>query len=217
MKLLVTYFEDDSRSRRTLLASVIMLVFVVAGMAGLTLIAEPVPEEIEPPAIEPRRDGSKAFEHCRKNAESGIPESQYELSVRYALGSGVEKDEAKAAEWCQKAAAGYPEAQFEIGYKYYTGNHGVTRPDYVKAIEWYKKAADSGYAEANYKIGIMYQYGEGVKQDEVKALDYFHKGVATGCRMSKGKVDWMHKNGRGIEKDEDVTVAPENQSTVQAQ
>ncbi len=217
MKLLVTYFEDDSRSRRTLLASVIMLVFVVAGMAGLTLIAEPVPEEIEPPAIEPRRDGSKAFEHCRKNAESGIPESQYELSVRYALGSGVEKDEAKAAEWCQKAAAGYPEAQFEIGYKYYTGNHGVTRPDYVKAIEWYKKAADSGYAEANYKIGIMYQYGEGVKQDEVKALEYFHKGVATGCRISKGKVDWMHRNGKGIEKDEDVTVAPENQSTVQAQ
>ena len=204
MKLLVTYFEDDSRSRRTLLASVIMLVFVVAGMAGLTLIAEPVPEEIEPPAIEPRRDGSKAFEHCRKNAESGIPESQYELSVRYALGSGVEKDEAKAAEWCQKAAAGYPDAQFEIGYKYYTGNHGVTRPDYVKAIEWYKKAADSGYAEANYKIGIMYQYGEGVKQDEVKALEYFHKGVATGCRISKGKVDWMHRNGKGIEKDEDV-------------
>jgi len=204
MKLLVTYFEDDSRSRRTLLASVIMLVFVVAGMAGLTLIAEPVPEEIEPPAIEPRRDGSKAFEHCRKNAESGIPESQYELSVRYALGSGVEKDEAKAAEWCQKAAAGYPDAQFEIGYKYYTGNHGVTQPDYAKALEWYKKAADSGYAEANYKIGIMYQYGEGVKQDEVKALEYFHKGVATGCRISKGKVDWMHRNGKGIEKDEDV-------------
>ena len=217
MKLLVTYFEDDSRSRRTLLAAVIMLVFVVACMDGLTLIAEPVPEEIEPPAIEPRRDGSKAFEHCRKNAESGIPESQYELSVRYALGSGVEKDEAKAAEWCQKAAAGYPDAQFEIGYKYYTGNHGVTQPDYAKALEWYKKAADSGYAEANYKIGVMYQYGEGVKQDEIKALEYFHKGVATGCRMSKGKVDWMHKNGRGIEMDEDVTVAPENQSIIRAQ
>ena len=217
MKLLVTYFEDDSRSRRTLLAAVIMLAFVVAGMAGLTLIAEPVPEEIEPPVVEPRQDAFKSFEQCRKDAESGIPESQYELSVRYALGSGVEKDEAKAAEWCQKAAAGYPDAQFEIGYKYYTGNHGVTRPDYVKALEWYKKAADSGYAEANYKIGIMYYYGEGVKQDDVKALEYFHKGVATGCRMSKGKVDWMHKNGRGIEKDEDVTVAPENQSTVQVQ
>ena len=94
----------------------------------------------------------------------------------------------------------------------------VTRAaDYTKAFEWFKKAADSGYAEANYKIGVMYQYGEGVKQDEVKALDYFHKRVATGCRMSKYKVDWMHKNGRGIEKDEDVTAAPENQSTLRAQ
>ena len=217
MKLFVTYFEEDSRSKRTLLAAVIMLVFVVAGMAGLTLIAEPVPEEMEPPVVEPRQDDSKTFEQCRKDAESGIPAAQYELSVRYALGSGVEKDEAKAAEWCQKAAADYPDAQFEIGYKYYTGNQGVTLPDYAKALEWYKKAADSGYAEANYKIGVMYQYGEGVKQDDVKALEYFHKGVATGCRISKSKVDWMHRNGKGIEKDEDVTVAPENQSTVKAQ
>jgi len=217
MKLLVTYFEDDSRSRRTLLAAVIMLVFVVAGMAGMTLIAEPVTEEIEAPVVEPRQDDSNSFEQCLKDAESGIPAAQYELSVRYAMGCGVERDEARAAEWCQKAAAGYPDAQFEIGYKYYTGNCGTTAPDYAKAFAWFKKAADSGYADANYKIGVMYQYGEGVKQDEVKALDYFHKGVATGCRMSKGKVDWMHKNGRGIEKDEDVTVAPENQSTVQAQ
>ena len=217
MKLFVTYFEEDSRSKRTLLAAVIMLVFVVAGMAGLTLIAEPVPDEIEPPAVEPRQDDSKSFEQCRKDAESGIPAAQYELSVRYALGNGVERDEAKAAEWCQKAAADYPDAQFEIGYKYYTGNHGVTPPDYAKALEWYKKAADSGYAEANYKIGVMYQYGEGVKQDDVKALEYFHKGVATGCRISKSKVDWMHRNGKGIEKFEDVTAAPENQSTVQAQ
>ncbi|MEI8246525.1 MAG: SEL1-like repeat protein [Lentisphaerota bacterium] len=66
-----------------------------------------------------------------KNTESGIKAAQYELSVRYAPGSGVERDEAKAAEWCRKAAA----AQFEIGYKYYTGNHGVTRPDYAKAFE----------------------------------------------------------------------------------
>ena len=217
MKLLVTYFEDDSRSRRTLLAAVIIFVFVVAGMTGLTLIAEPVPEEIEPQAVEHPQDDSKAFEQCRKDADSGIPAAQYELSVRYALGSGVEKDEAKAAEWCQKAATKYPDAQFGIGYKYYTGNHGVTRPDYAKAFEWFKKAADSGYAEANYKIGVMYQNGEGVNQDEVKALEYFHKGVASGCRMSKGKVDWMHRNGKGIEKDEDVTVAPENQSIIQAQ
>ena len=217
MKLFVTYFEEDSRSKRTLLAAVIMLVFVVAGMAGLTLIAEPVPDEIEPPAVEPRQDDSKSFEQCRKDAESGIPAAQYELSVRYALGSGVERDEAKAAEWCQKAAAEYPDAQFELGYKYYTGNQGVTQPDYAKALEWYKKAADSGYAEANYKIGVMYQYGEGVKQDDVKALEYFHKGVATGCRISKSKVDWMHRNGRGIDKDEDVTATPGNQSTIQAQ
>ena len=214
MKLFVTYFEDDSRSRRTLLSAVIILILVVAGMTGLTLIAEPVPEEIEPLVVEHQQQTFKSFEQCRQDADSGIPAAQYELSVRYALGSGVERDEAKAAELCQKAAADYPDAQFEIGYKYYTGNHGVTRPDYAKAFEWFKKAADSGYAEANYKIGVMYQYGEGVNQDEVKALEYFHKGVATGCRMSKYKVDWMHRNGKGTEKDEDVTIAPENQSTV---
>ena len=84
MKLFVTYFEDDSRSRRTLLSAVIIFILVVAGMTGLTLIAEPVPDEIEPSVVEPRQDDSKTFEQCRKDAESGIPAAQYELSVRYA-------------------------------------------------------------------------------------------------------------------------------------
>ena len=39
--------------------------------------------------------------------------------------------------------------------------------DYAEAIKWYRKAAEQGYASAQYNLGIMYDDGEGVPQDYV--------------------------------------------------
>jgi TPR repeat protein len=52
--------------------------------------------------------------------------------------------------------------------------------DYVKAREWYQKAAEAGNATAMFNLGLLYYHGEGVTQDYVKAREWFQKGSKTG-------------------------------------
>jgi TPR repeat protein len=41
--------------------------------------------------------------------------------------------------------------------------------DFAEAVKWYRKAANQGYAEAQYNLGILYATGGGVAQDYVQA------------------------------------------------
>ena len=38
----------------------------------------------------------------------------------------------------------------------------VCPEDYAQAVSWYRKAAQQGYAEAQYTLGWMYANGRGV-------------------------------------------------------
>lgn len=50
--------------------------------------------------------------------------------------------------------------------------------DKGKAAEWYRKAADQGHAEAQFKLGKMYATGNGVEKDEGKAAEWHRKAAA---------------------------------------
>ena len=166
--------------------------------------AEPTTNTLESPANQNQRDNQKSFEKCLKDAEAGIPEAQYKLSVMYASGDSIAQDKDKSAEWCQRAAdAGHPDAQFDVGIKYQTGNFYTTTPDYVKAFEWYQKAAASGHHDVQWRMGFMYIYGEGVPQDNEKAVECFQKGAASGCRISIARLNWMYKNSKNLKKSKD--------------
>ena len=49
---------------------------------------------------------------------------------------------------------------------------GVAK-DSVEAWKWFRKAADQGYAMAQYNFGVRYASGEGVARDPVEALAWF--------------------------------------------
>ena len=49
---------------------------------------------------------------------------------------------------------------------------GVTKND-EEAVKWYRKAADQGFAAAQYNLGGMYYRGEGVAKDEVEAVKWY--------------------------------------------
>ena len=52
--------------------------------------------------------------------------------------------------------------------------------DYVKAREWYEKAADKGDAGAMTNLGLLYDNGQGVAQDYVKAREWYEKAADKG-------------------------------------
>ena len=46
----------------------------------------------------------------------------------------------------------------------YRNGEGVPQ-DYAQAVKWYRKAAEQGYANAQFNLGLMYTKVEGVPQD----------------------------------------------------
>ena len=102
-----------------------------------------------------KQNYTEAFKYCKKSAEQGHEEAQFNLGVMYDNGKGVKQDYFKAFEWYQKAAdQGQSDAQYNLGVMYDRGQ-GV-KQDYFKAVEWYQKAAEQGYAKAQFILGLIF-------------------------------------------------------------
>lgn len=97
------------------------------------------------------RDAQAAALWLRKSAEQGFVQAQ----VRLAQILFASQDFKQAFFWWQKAAdAGDASAMFNIGSAYYAGR-GVPK-DEAKAMEYYRKAKDAGWPEAE---RILKQFG----------------------------------------------------------
>lgn len=55
--------------------------------------------------------------------------------------------------------------------------------DYAEAVRWYRLAADQGYTNAQYNLGLMYELGRGVLQDNVTAHMWYNIGAANGNKL----------------------------------
>lgn len=52
------------------------------------------------------------------------------------------------------AESGDPESQYLIGRRYYSGEEEAGK-DYIKAVEWFRKAAESGHTGAQSYLGYI--------------------------------------------------------------
>ena len=88
----------------------------------------------------------------QQSAGQGDAKAQAKLGAMYLLGSGVEKDEQRAAEWMLKSAnQGNIEAEVVIAAMYDRGL-GV-KNDVKMATQWYEKAAAQGNATSMAILG----------------------------------------------------------------
>ncbi len=146
-----------------------------------------------------------AFAQVQQKAMAGDAGAQFSLGVMYRDGQGVPKDEAKAAEWYQKAAAqGNVNAQYSLGWSYDRGE-GVPK-DKQQAVVWYRKAAEQGYAPAQASLGFMYLFGLDVK-DKQQAVVWYRKAAEQGNASAQFSLGFMYEDGQGVPKDEQQAVA----------
>ncbi len=68
-------------------------------------------------------------------------------------------------------------------------------------MKWYRKAAEQGYAKAQYNLGNMYREGEGVKQDYAKAVRWYTKAAEQGYALAQCNLGVMYANGTGVSPD----------------
>lgn len=62
-----------------------------------------------------------------------------------------------------------------------------------------RRSAEQGNAEAQYKLGLMYDMGKDVDQDYYKAFEWYEKSAKQGLASSQSKLGSMYRYGKGVE------------------
>jgi TPR repeat protein len=81
------------------------------------------------------------------------------------------------------------------------------RGDYATAIRLFRPLADQGYAEAQYNLGAIHFYGQGVLQDYAAAGTWFRKAADQGYAAAQYGLAFMYHEGQGVPKDFTAAVA----------
>lgn len=76
---------------------------------------------------------------------------------------------------------------YQHGEDCYYGKNGMQK-NYVKAREYYEKAAAKGHAESLYYLGTLYEYGRGVSKNYTKALEYYENAAYKRYKYAPAKV-----------------------------
>jgi TPR repeat protein len=72
---------------------------------------------------------------------------------------------------------------------------------YGEAVEWNRKAAEQGYANAENNLGRLYDLGHGVLQDYAEAARWYRKAVEHGSAIAERNLGYLHYYGRGVPQD----------------
>lgn len=79
----------------------------------------------------------------------------------------------------------YSSAFYNLGRCYYFG-HGFEQ-NYTKAFEYFKKAAEDGYPQAQNNVGMCYYHGTGVVRNVTEAKNGYKK-LQTKIWMKREKI-----------------------------
>lgn len=124
-------------------------------------------------------------------APMGEPRAAYLLGKYYQAGLGINRNLESAGYWYHKAfeqlltlsSSNGPIGQTYLGHCYRYGLGTAKNTAY--AVEYYRKAAASGGAEAWTALADLYLHGEGVPRDAGEARRWYQKAADSGYEPAK--------------------------------
>ena len=87
------------------------------------------------------------------------------------------------------------------------GYEALSRKDYVTAANEYRPLAERGDAEAQYRIGRMYEFGNGYAQDKAQGIAWIRKAAAQGHADAEQELGVIYATGDGVKQDSVQAVA----------
>ena len=84
---------------------------------------------------------------------------------------------------------------------FYKGVAAYHRGDYATAIRELRPLAERGLAEAQLKLGIMYNKGQGVPQDYAEAVGWWRKAAEQENAKAQYNLGLTYDNGQGVPQD----------------
>ncbi len=104
----------------------------------------------------------------------------------------------------QPQAGEDPESNFLSGIQFAEGD-GVAR-DYSAAAQYYRKAAEAGYAPAQYNLAHLYENGLGVARDLSKAAAWYRKAAEQGDPEAQNNLGTLYASGQGVARSDAAAV-----------
>lgn len=139
-----------------------------------------------------------------KLAEEGDAKAQAVIARMFASGRGVKKDEAKGIDWLRKSLASQPAApnfQVTLGKMYLDDHDQYLKHDYSKALKLFQEAAAQGNSEAQYQIGELYDFGQGVDKNPAEAMKWYRQAAENGYAEAQFEIGVRCAQGRDVKKD----------------
>lgn len=90
------------------------------------------------------------------------------------------------------------DAQNSFGGMHYE-NKGVKED--AEAVNRYRLAAEQGEASAQYMLGSMYYYGDGVAQNYAEAIKWYRLAGGQGQELAQCCLGFMYEKGKGVKQD----------------
>jgi len=106
--------------------------------------------------------------------------------------------------FCTAAVAGLQE-----------GYDALSRKDYATAMKEYRPLAERGNAEAQYRVGRMYEFGQGVSQDKAQGIAWIRKAAAQNHADAQQELGFVYATGDGVKQDDVQAVAWFRKAAVQ--
>lgn len=129
--------------------------------------------------------------------------------VYFAPGSTQAHIHAPLAELARVSPAAYagdPVAQNRIGELYYHALAGEVR-DFDRAFRWFTLAADQGNPDAQFNLGVLYQFGQGVPVDPAKAVFWYRQAAQAGQPNALNNLAYAYSAGLGVHADQNLALA----------
>ncbi len=81
---------------------------------------------------------------------------------------------------------------------YVTAFNAYLRGDYALAEREFRPLAERGNVLAQYKLGLMYNNGEGVPQDFREAVNWFNRAAVLGYAPAQSSLGVKFEKGQGV-------------------
>lgn len=184
--------------KKSLLAVVVLLPLVAGGALAQTQ-GDYVDDYAAGMKLYKEGQYEEALHAIRKAASDGRQEAQYQLCLMYKRGQGMKAPDAgEAHAWCKKSAdQGYGPAEHEMASSLQTG-WGVAK-DPAAALEYYLRASRQGVPQAQYALGLLYEFGDGgVKQSYYQARTLYMWASGKGYSPATYRVGTLYEEGKGV-------------------
>lgn len=153
-------------------------------------------------------DPERAYELLRAAADQGHSQAEYLTGLMLMEGQGTDMNAEEALYYMTNAAeAGIVQAQYSAAVLAYDGvGSEEGERDYLSAAYWFKRAAASGSADAQFRLGGMLLNADGLTRNETWAYEYFVLAAKQGHMQAQEAVGLMLRRGLGVEEDPEEAV-----------